>query len=232
LLDLDLQFGSAALGLDLDDRAGLGELLEARDRLDGALLRSLMGHHDSGLDVLPAPRALMPLDVLSSESVADVLALAREEYQTVILDLPLTWTAWSHAALRLCDLIVLVVRLDVSSVRRARRQLDALSEHGLGGVPLRLVLNRRDRVWGAAARRREAERALGRRLDFAVAYDTRAFGEALNRGLPVARIARWSRAQRDLRRLADGIALALANRPAATARAGAVTRPVVLGEVS
>lgn len=232
LLDLDLQFGTAALGLDLDDRTGLGELIEVRDRLDGTLLRSLMGHHDSGLDVLAVPRSLMPLDVLSSESVADVLTLAREEYQTVFLDLPLAWTAWSHAALRLCDLIVLVVQPDVAGVRRTRRQLDALGEHGLGGVPLRLVLNQRDRARGAAARRREAERALGRRIDFAIAHDPRAFGEALNRGLPLVRTARWSRAYRNLRRLADGIALALANRPAALSRAGPVTRPVALGEAS
>ncbi len=222
LLDLDMQFGTAALSIDLDDRVSLADLLEARERIDGALMRSVMGHHESGLDVLAAPRALLPLDALSKEFVGDCLALARAEYQTVVLDLPLAWTAWTFAALKQSDLIVLVAQLGVPSLRCARRQLQGLQEHGLGGTPLRLVLNRRDRSWGAASRRREAEQALGRRFNFSVANDERRVREALNRGVPVAKLARWSRVNRDLRRLADGLALALAGGseiPAAPAKA-------------
>ncbi len=210
LLDLDMQFGAAALSIDLDDRVCLNDLLEARERIDGALMRSVMGHHESGLDVLAAPRALMPLDTLTKEFVGDCLALARAEYQTVVLDLPLAWTAWTFAALKQSDLIVLVAQLSVSSLRCVRRQLQGLQEHGLGGIPLRLVLNRNDRSWGAASRRREAEQALGRRFDFTVVNDERTVREALNRGVPVAKVARWSRVNKDLRRLADGMALALA----------------------
>ncbi len=210
LLDLDMQFGTAALSIDLDDRVSLADLLEARERIDGALLRSVMGHHESGLDVLAAPRTLLPLDALSTDFAGDCLALARAEYRTVVLDLPSAWTAWTFAALKQCDLIVLVAQLSVSSLHCARRQLQGLHEHGLGGTPLRLVLNRRDRSWGAASRRREAEQALGRRFDFSVADDERRMRDALNRGVPVAKLARRSRVNRDLERLADGMALALA----------------------
>ena len=90
----------------------------------------------------------------------------------------------------------------------------ALLENGLGEVPLRLVLNRGTRGWGAAARRREAEQALGRPFDYAVREDNRVCGEALNRGMPIAKVARWSRINRDLRALADGIAHRLAKNPA------------------
>ncbi len=227
LLDLDLQFGTAALSLDLDDRVGLGDLLEARERFDGALLRSVMGHHDSGLDILAAPRVLLPLDALTGGFVTDALALARAEYRTAVLDLPSAWTGWSHAALSQCDLIVLVAQLGLASVRRARRQLDALSEHGLGGVPTRLVLNRRS--WGARGRQREAERALGRPFDFTVAEDAAAFNEALDRGVPLVTVARRSRVHRDLRRLADGLALALAQEPAAQRAPNAPGVPRTMG---
>ena len=232
LLDLDMQFGTAALSLDLDDRVSLADLLEARERIDGALMRSVMGHHESGLDVLAAPRALLPLDTLSKDFVGDCLALARQEYRTVVLDLPLAWTAWTFAALKQSDLIVLVAQLSATSLQGARRQLQGLQEHGLGGTPLCLVLNRHERSWGAASRRREAEQALGRQFDFSVANDERRMNEALNRGVPLAKIARWSRVNRDLGRLADGVALALAGGSEAPATPLTVGGRITVGEVS
>jgi len=232
LLDLDMQFGTAALSIDLEDRVNLADLLEAWERIDGALMRSVMGHHESGLDVLAAPRTLLPIDTLSKDFVSDCLALARAEYQTVVLDLPLAWTAWTFAALKHCDLIVLVAQLSLSSLRCAQRQLQGLLIHGLGETPLRLVLNRYDRSWGAASRRREAEQALGRPFDFSIANDPGRMREALNRGVPVAKLARWSRVNKDIEHLADGVALALAGAsesPAASSKLGA---SVAVGEAS
>ncbi len=232
LLDLDMQFGTAALSLDLDDRVCLTDLLEARERIDGALLRSVMGHHESGLDILAAPRTLLPLDALSKDFTGDCLALARGEYRTVVLDLPLAWTAWTFAALKQSDLIVLVAQLNLASLRCARRQLQGLREHGLDETPLRLVMNRRDRSWGAASRRREAEQALGRPFDFTVVNDERRMRAALNRGVPVAKIARWSRVNRDITRLADGMALAMAGGAEAPAASQTLGGRIALGEAS
>lgn len=232
LLDLDMQFGTAALALDLDDRVCLTDLLEARERIDGALLRSVMGHHESGLDVLAAPRSLLPLDTLSKDFADDCLALARAEYRTVVLDLPLAWTAWTFAALKQSDLIVLVAQLNVASLQCARRQLQGLREHGLDKTPLRLVMNRRDRSWGAASRRREAEQALGRPFDFTVVDDARRMRDALDRGMTVAKIARWSRVNRDIARLADGMALAMAGGAEAPAAPLKLGGRIVLGAAS
>ena len=56
VLDFDLQFGNASLYMDVDNRVGLLDLVESPDRLDVSLLQSVMGHHESGLDVLASPR--------------------------------------------------------------------------------------------------------------------------------------------------------------------------------
>ena len=104
------------------------------------------------------------------------------------------------------------------------RPVVARAANGLGEVPLRLVLNRHARGWRAAARRREVERVLGRPFDFVIGEDARAFGETFNRGVPLAKVARWSRANREVKRLADGIAMALARteaKPSAAQRSGA-----------
>jgi pilus assembly protein CpaE len=222
LLDLDLQFGSAALALDLDDQVNLGDLIESGTRRDGALLRSVMGHHKAGIDVVAPPRDVKPLAALDAGSANELLALARAEYSSVIVDLPLAWTDWSHAVLRGSDLVVLVIGPEITDIRRAGRQVRTLRDNGLDVVPLFLVLNRAVRGWGAAARRRETERALGRSFDAWITRDDQAFARAVERGEPVLKAAPWSRSNRELRRLADGIARVLA-RPrdgAAAYRAG------------
>ena len=54
LIDLDLQFGAAALQLDLDPTTGLFDIAQARQSFDPALFLSSLVEHRSGLRVLPA----------------------------------------------------------------------------------------------------------------------------------------------------------------------------------
>ncbi|RMD61893.1 MAG: hypothetical protein D6826_08740 [Alphaproteobacteria bacterium] len=206
LLDFDVQAGTAALFLDLDDRVGLADLLDAADRLDGELLRSVMTRHDSGLHVLAAPREVLPLDVVAPEVVDDCLALARCAYDTVLIDLPGAWTAWSHRIVQNADLVVLVMQMGVDGVRRARRHIETMRRHGLDGVALCLVLNRHRRHWGHRAEVREVERALGRPFDCIVPSDFALVREAIDRGVPLHAVRRRSKVESGLRRLLAMIA--------------------------
>ena len=56
LVDADLQFGDAAVMLKLVPQHTIADAVGAINRLDSALLRSLLIRHEpSGLLVLPAP---------------------------------------------------------------------------------------------------------------------------------------------------------------------------------
>src|SRR3546814_16452836 len=57
LLDLDLQFGNAALYLGLSPTLSVADVIAAGARADGALLRSTTTEHPSGLHVVAAPRS-------------------------------------------------------------------------------------------------------------------------------------------------------------------------------
>jgi pilus assembly protein CpaE len=54
LIDLDLQFGTIALALDLEPSHGLREALEKPDRIDGLFIASAMAHESEHLFVLSA----------------------------------------------------------------------------------------------------------------------------------------------------------------------------------
>ena len=203
LLDLDIQFGAAALHLDLDDRIGLADLLDDPQRLDGELLRSVMAQHRSGLDVLAAPRDVVGLDAVSPELLDACLDLARAEYETVLLDLPSPWTPWTYRAVQNCDLAILVTQLGVVSIRQARRQLDAMAANGLGEVAVRVAVNRFETGWRRHVGVKEAERALDRPIDYLIANDYRTVSEAIDRGTSLTEVRRRSKAAQGIRRMID-----------------------------
>jgi len=211
LLDLDIQFGDAALHLDLDDRIGLADLLDDPQRLDGELLRSVMVQHRNGLDLLAAPRELVGLETLTPEFLDVCLGLACAEYETVILDLPGVWTPGTYRAVQSCDLAILVTQLGVAGIRRARRQLDALVASGLGEVAVRVPVNRFESGWRRRVRVKDAERALGRPIDYLIANDYRAVAEAMDRGAGLAEIRPRSKAAQGIRRMIDAALDSLAD---------------------
>src|SRR3546814_8226832 len=84
--------------------------------------------------------------------------------------------------------------MTVPGVRQARRQLDTLNSEGLGDLPIKVVLNRFEKRWGATFTMKEVEKALGRPVDFTVANDYRTVSEALDQGLSIAAVRRRCKA--------------------------------------
>ena len=118
LVDFDLQFGNASLYLGQLPEIGLKDLLDAQDRLDGAMLKSVLARHPSGLSYLASPHEVMPLDALTPEQVDPVIALLRREFQTVLVDLPTDWALWSLSTWRRPIQVLLVSELSIASLRR------------------------------------------------------------------------------------------------------------------
>src|SRR3546814_17787728 len=84
--------------------------------------------------------------------------------------------------------------MTVPGVRQARRQLDTLGTEGLDDLPIRMVLNRFEKRWGATFTMKEVEKALGRKVDFTVANDYRTVSEALDQGFSLDEVRRRSKA--------------------------------------
>ena len=208
LIDLDLQFGDAAFQLGLRPRLTLADLIGAGTRLDGELLRATAAPHPSGLQVVAAPREILPLDAINSDHLMTLISLAKAEFGTVFVDLPANWTNWSLSLLARADLVLMVTELSVPSLNRARRQLDLLTSQGLGQVDLRLIINRFEKKLFDRLTTKDVEKALGRAPDYTVANDYQTVSEALERGVPVAEVRRKGPLARDLAALEAGVASA------------------------
>lgn len=202
LLDFDLQFGSAAFHLALPQLTSLLDLIAAGDRFDGAMFKTAMARHPSGIDVLPAPPGIHPLDALPVEFALTLLVEARRTYMLTVVDHPGCWTAWSRAVLAESDRIVLVLQPTMPSLRHAKRQIETLHEEGLGHVPLCVVANRVQRgLFNSGPAIKDMEAAIGRRIDHLVASDDQ-FKEAVDHGKTLADLG----AHRTVKRLAALVA--------------------------
>jgi pilus assembly protein CpaE len=209
LFDFDVQFGDAAFLLGLKPRMTVADLVEAGPRLDGPLLRSVLVPHASGLQVAGAPRDMLPLETLGSDQVLTIVERALRDVGTVFVDLPANWTNWSLSLVARSHLVLLVGDLSVPGLQRARRQLDMLAEQGLGEVELRLVVNRFEKGLFKSVKTGDAERVLGRSIDFTVASDPELMEAALAEGREVREIKRKAALVKDLEQLDLGVAAAL-----------------------
>ena len=206
LVDLDLQFGDAAFQLGLQPSLNLTDLVEAGARLDGALFRSTTSAHPSGLAVLAAPREIMPLETLDAERALNLVETAMREFGTVFVDLPHNWTNWSLSLLARADVVLLVTEMRISSLHRARRQLDLLASQGLDKLAVRVVLNRVEKGLFKSIKPADVERVLGRPVSYSIVNDHETMSAAIERGVPVGEVRRKGPLTRDLDQLADGLA--------------------------
>lgn len=209
LIDLDVQFGDIAFQLGLRPKLSLHDLLEAGNRLDGSLLRATTTDHASGLKVIASPPEMMPLEGVSNEHLMAIVDLATREFGTVFVDLPTNWTNWSLSMVARSDLVLLVTELTVAGLNRAKRQLALLDSQDLGGLDVRVVVNRFDKAQTRTIRPADVREALGRDIAYTVTNDFALMRAAIDRGVPISDIKRKSAIGKDLDVLDTGIAAAL-----------------------
>ena len=209
LIDLDVQFGDAAIQLGMQPSLTFADLVDAGKRLDGELLRAVASQHKSGLRVISAPRDIMPLESLTSEQVLSIVDLATAQFGTVFIDLPMNWTNWSLSLLARSDVVLMVTELRVPSLHRARRQLDLLGSQDMHNLDVRVVLNRAEKGLFRTLGPADAERVLKRPVAFSICNDHETMSQTIDRGLPLAEIKRKCSLGRDIDAMEQGVTAAL-----------------------
>jgi pilus assembly protein CpaE len=142
LVDLNLQAGDLPLFLGVEPKYSIADMVENRARMDDALLASYVTPHSSKLSLLAAPREADSADDIEPEHVFEALERLRESYDYVVLDPQHTFDAITLAALDQADDIMLVLTLDIPSIRSAQRALEIFDRLGYPRKKVRIVVNR------------------------------------------------------------------------------------------
>lgn len=203
--DLDLQWGAAALYLDLGDGLNVTDCITAGAHLAETNFVARLATHRSGLRLLAAPNEVAPLELLHDRHVDSLLRTLRQEMSLTIVDLPSDWAAWTNHLLHMVDRIVLVTRLTVGNLQLTKRQLRMLGNQQLEATPLTLVCNAVSQEQQQSLPIKTAERALGRAFDAVIPDDERLMGEANNQGLELSALPRSAKLVKAVAALADAL---------------------------
>jgi len=203
--DLDLQFGSAALYLDMAEALTVSDCLAVGEFLGDTQFATALAAHRSGMRLLAAPRDVTALDALTPQLTDALLTALRRDFTLTIADLPPVWTAWTYRALQMAARIVLVTRLSVPHVHLVRRQLNLFALQKLDAIPLTLVCNAVNNDRQNMLSVRAAERAIGRPFDIVIPEDSRVMETACNQGLDIAAVRRGTRLEKTTALLADAM---------------------------
>lgn len=202
LIDFDLQFGAAALSLDLNPSSTIMDALRDIERIDNVFLQALMTKHASGLDVLAAPGDIASIENVREDGVRHILESCAQHYEFVILDMPRVFMPWMVEGLRQANPLMLVVHHDLASIRDAKVILDALPHLRIAGDHVELVNNRAMTTAGTV-NITHVKKTLGHERVHRVSNDYETAVRAQESGVPLVEIAKNSDFTRDVRRLAD-----------------------------
>src|SRR5205807_1616751 len=198
LLDLDLQFGDAAIMLGMEPEKTIYDLVVAPGELDSEKLAGYTTRHSCGLDILPAPMRPEDAELVTEAKLARLLEVARESYDAIIVDTSPFFHGPMLATLDRTDELLLLCGLDVPTIKNVRLSLQTLELLSFPQDRIRIVLNRANSKVGM--KKKEVEAALELKVRFEVPSD-RAVPLAVNRGTPAVLAegkADFSRAVREM----------------------------------
>jgi pilus assembly protein CpaE len=201
LLDLDLQFGGVAAHLDIEPKQTLADAARDVTALRAAeLLRGYAVKHGTGLHVLCAPPTPELAELVTPETVKNLLATLTSGYDHVIIDAGSVLDERTMLALEAADTVVIPVWPEIPALKAVHSFLDFLNETGTLSSKAVFVLN------NAFARDilkpRDVEGALGTKIVYDLPYDPFLYLKAVNEGVPVVLGAAESPAAQRLVKLA------------------------------
>jgi pilus assembly protein CpaE len=212
LLDLDLQFGDAAIMMGIEPEKTIYDLVMARRELDSDSLAGYVTAHSSGVHVLPAPLRPEDAELVTEERLGHLFAVAKESYDVIVVDTPPFFHGPVLSTLDRTDQLVLVASLDVPSVKNVKLTMQTLDLLHYPKERRHLLLNRSGSKVGLKPQ--EVERALEMKVEFEVPVD-REVAVSVNRGVPLVLSNPRSGVGKALQDMADKLV------PQRTAAAGA-----------
>lgn len=190
LMELGRGPADIALALDLQPRHTTADVHQNWERLDATFLRQSMLAHPAGLQILAHKPEALTVEPIPAQAVRKSVILLRTIYTGAVLDLGQTLGEEQAEAMRLCDTLAVVVRLDVPALRQARRYLRLLGDRGIPRDRIRLVANRYGQRGEVSWKK--AEEAVGGAFAGYISEDAGKVNSAVNQGQPLVKVSRYA----------------------------------------
>lgn len=185
LVDLDLQYGTVALALDLEPSHGFRDALEHPSQIDSLFIDRTMTKHSDTLYVLSAEESLGDTLILDPAALDVLIKELRNKFHYVIIDLPRQVSPFTQTVLQTATNLLLVSDMSLAGMRDTLRQISTMSTLN-ASCQLTIVANRAGEYRTGEIGRQEFEAAIGRSIDYIIPFDSKTVAAANNAGQPIA----------------------------------------------
>lgn len=189
LADLDLQAGDVSIFMNSRPTKTIADVCGGgTGRIDSAQITGALAKHPTGVYVLAGPERPEQMEVVKPAKVNEILTTLRDSFPFVVVDNGHGFSDVNLEVFDLADEILVVVLLNLPSIRAAQRCLDVFRQLNYlrDQEKVRLVVNRYmpQRDIGVE----QLEEALHYPVYWRIPNDYANMSDAINAGMPVAEI--------------------------------------------
>jgi pilus assembly protein CpaE len=199
LLDLDFQNSHVCDYLDIEPRMQIHEIAANPERLDAQLFDLFVSHHDSGLDVLAAPRSRENSSDLDPKTLETLFQMIATRYDLILLDLPVAWFNWTRQLLSAVEVAVVSGLNTIPGLRQVAETLTAVRAVERVPAKIAVALNRCEHhLVGGFARRHHVKNLLASEEVFFIRADVENAVQSVNTGIPMAAQGQGGKMSKDI----------------------------------
>jgi pilus assembly protein CpaE len=202
LLDLDLQFGTISLSLDLEPSRGLREVFEKPDRIDSLFVASAMAHESERLYVLSTEEGLEDHPNVNPIAFGLLLNALPKDFDCVVVDLPPRFAVAQRNMLSSFTAFILVSDASLAGMRDCVRLAKLLRET-TPEAAVHVIVNKVGAVKKGELPRAEFQRGVDMPVKHFVSFDPKVAAAAATAGKPLAQLAKRSQIVGELRKIAS-----------------------------
>lgn len=203
VIDLDLQFGQVANYLGVEPQTTVLDLLEASERLDPDMVRDAALAAPQGISVIGSPSVITPLEEVDVDRLLNLVAIARQSFDFVLLDLPSNWTNWTLSAALACNEILVVTDQSITGLRQTKRVIELFDMMQVARENVGIVVNRVEKKLFQTISVNEVADTLGRQVTATIARDKSDLQMAQDQGSLLSEVSRKAAFVKDVERLAE-----------------------------
>ncbi|MFQ5970772.1 MAG: AAA family ATPase [Alphaproteobacteria bacterium] len=207
LIDLDVQFGTAALCLDLVPAGGMIEALQNPSRIDGLFMASALMPKSQKLFVLAAEEEISRDIAFQPESLDRLLEEMRPNFDTIFIDLPRQLLRAQGPMLDRATHLLIVSDLTLAGLRDTVR-LRLFCRDSVSDTNVHVLVNRVAKNRGDGMSVGQFERGIETSVRYHLPEDTKTAGASASSGRTLAEVAKRSKLVGGLRQIVGDLCVA------------------------